>query len=570
MANLRMTVLPAFVLLLGVSIGPLARANHPVVAQVGSHSIERETLLAAVRQQTALKGEDFDQLSPERQFNYAMTVLQRMVDDLICEQLATDEMRARARARATQEAAKLPAHTPAAIREGLYHYHLYCELAGRAPGDAAEREIRSRWRRQVPVEWRLTYSDVVRAKGRAPRAADWVVAVMMAGGLAAVGGWWLQREGAGRVALAALAAGTLARVAAWAVIPHDYMAYDVEGHLEYVRYVREHRAIPPRDAGFQFYQPPFYYVLGAALTGGEPRGLQTLGLGFSLATFVVGLWAVPGGIGAWLLALHPAGVVTAARINNDAAVTLWVVLAWAAAWRGWGKPDQRLTIVALTATALAVWTKATGLIAVPVVAAMCVRHRQWIGLVALAVMVVARPGGTVAGNVAWLTPGIRLETDWSNWVTFNPWRVVRDPFVNPLLPCPARDNLWEYWVRSALFGEFGFSWLQGWASVAMGLWLAVLALAIWGGVPRGRRNHRELWPILLPVLVVIGAQVVYVWRAPFATSQDFRYLAAVLLPLARLVNEGWNALPRPRGATGRRNQSAHPAPRRTTPRTKAG
>lgn len=530
-------------------------AADPVVARVGTQNISRATLLAAVQEQTALKGESFDALGPERQFNYAMTVLQRLVDDAICEQLATDAMRARARAQADREAAKLPATAPASFREGLYHYYLYRELAGRPPGDAEEQQIRQRWRQQVPVQWRLFYSDIVQPKGRAPRPVDW----WMAGGVVAlvvgVGGWWLRREQIGTVGLMALGVGALVRLAAWAVIPYDYLAYDVDGHLEYIRYVREHRSVPAPNAGFQFYQPPLYYVVTAALAGTDPRAAQTVALTFSMATLVVALWAIPGGLGAWLLALHPAWVLTAARVNNDVAVTFWVVLAWTVAWRGWTQPHTRWDALALIACALAVWTKTTGLVAVPVVAAMFIRHRRWVWLAGLVVIALLRPGGLGAGNVAWLTPGIRLDPSWTNWVVFNPWRVVSEPFVNPLLPGPARDHLWEYWVRSALFGEFSFSWLTGGASAMMAVWLVVLGLAAWGLVRAVRRDWRANLPVALALMTVLLAQALYVWRAPFATSQDFRYLAAVLLPIAWAVN---HAVP----AIASRRTTSQPPPAR--------
>ncbi|MDW8344682.1 MAG: hypothetical protein RMM51_09350 [Verrucomicrobiae bacterium] len=519
-----------------------AAAQPEIVARVGTQMITRAALLAAVREQTALKGESFDALSPERQFNYAMTVLQRKVDDAICEQLATDEMRKRARANAERDAVRLPAAAPASFREGLYYYHLYRELAGRPPGDAEEKRIREQWRTQVPVRWRLYYSDVVHPKGRPPQPAEWLVATVVVCLVAGGGVWLLRRENAGTTAFAALVAGALVRVITWAGIPHDYLAYDVDGHLEYVRYVHQNRSLPAAEAGFQFYQPPLYYMLGATIAGPEPRNLQTVGLAFSVATLVVGLCVVPVGLGAWLLAMHPAWVLTGARINNDVAVTFWVALAWAAAWRGWTQPQPRWHLLAVVAAASALWTKATGLVAVPVVAMMLARERQWLWLVGLTVILLLLPAGLTAGNVQWLTPGIRLEPQWSNWFTFNPWRVVSEPFVNPLLPGPSRDHLWEYWIRSALFGEFSFSWLAGWASVLMALWLVVLVLAIGGIILAMWRNPNTALPVALALITVIAAQALYVWRAPFATSQDFRYLAVVLLPIAWAVNEGLRAV----------------------------
>lgn len=43
------------------------------------------------------------------------------------------------------------------------------------------------------------------------------------------------------------------------------MGFDVNGHLEYIQYILEHRTVPLANEGWQAYQPPLFYALSALL-----------------------------------------------------------------------------------------------------------------------------------------------------------------------------------------------------------------------------------------------------------------------------------------------------------------
>jgi len=51
----------------------------------------------------------------------------------------------------------------------------------------------------------------------------------------------------------------------WHDLPHLPLltGFDVSDHLDYVRYLQEHRALPSASEGWQMYQPPLYYLLAA-------------------------------------------------------------------------------------------------------------------------------------------------------------------------------------------------------------------------------------------------------------------------------------------------------------------
>ncbi len=50
------------------------------------------------------------------------------------------------------------------------------------------------------------------------------------------------------------------------VLP-NLVGYDVDGHIAYIHYIQEHHSLPRADEGWEMFQPPLYYLLGAGLLG---------------------------------------------------------------------------------------------------------------------------------------------------------------------------------------------------------------------------------------------------------------------------------------------------------------
>ncbi len=61
------------------------------------------------------------------------------------------------------------------------------------------------------------------------------------------------------------------------------------GHLDIIKFVVEHRALPAATASFESYQPPLYYLLAAPLyaASGNLKWVQVLSLLFSILTLLV-------------------------------------------------------------------------------------------------------------------------------------------------------------------------------------------------------------------------------------------------------------------------------------------
>jgi hypothetical protein len=60
-------------------------------------------------------------------------------------------------------------------------------------------------------------------------------------------------------------AGLIIRLIYLLVTPYFVRGHDTLGHIEYIEYILNNLSIPKSDQGWQFYHPPLYYILSAAI-----------------------------------------------------------------------------------------------------------------------------------------------------------------------------------------------------------------------------------------------------------------------------------------------------------------
>jgi Tfp pilus assembly protein PilF len=79
-------------------------------------------------------------------------------------------------------------------------------------------------------------------------------------------------------------------------VPLFAEGFDATAHLDYIQYIQEHKALPLANEGWEMYQPPLFYLVGAALLGicglgaGDPGALlvlRLLGLAIGLGQLVL-------------------------------------------------------------------------------------------------------------------------------------------------------------------------------------------------------------------------------------------------------------------------------------------
>lgn len=372
----------------------------------------------------------------------------------------------------------------------------------------------------------------------------------------------------------------------WAATPWGMRSHDVGGggHLEYITYVATRSALPNPMEGWTFYHPPVYYVVSAVvwvwankLSLPGPECIQAL----SLALWLVFLAASAGALRLALrnrlnallfataaVAFWPSGIIHGLRIGNDAAlyaavgVATWFVIRW---WQARRRRDL-WSFAAVSALALLcksnaiVLLGAGGLLLVFVAASAIVRRKRnqcrralvdlalfsgvtGVGFaLSFAVRVYYYLHGDIKNwlisNVDSLGGSLRVPVDIKSFLPLDIPTFLTQPWLETGNDATGRWNFWNYLMRSSLSGEFSFlgAWHRGLA-ISWGVVLLLLCLVGLHHITicltqrRGRVLYRQLPWLLLSLLWIASVAALRV-KAPFACSNDFRYVLPVIVPAA--------------------------------------
>jgi len=367
----------------------------------------------------------------------------------------------------------------------------------------------------------------------------------------------------------AVAVGLLLRVAYLTVTPFDVRGHDASGHLEYINYVADTHSLPPPYDGFEYYQPPLYYALAApvlwiAKTVGMPDFqrfmlLQCFSLALSAVTLLLGVRVgrelfprksdrTAFALFTLALAVTPAFVFFAARINNDVLYQVWAFASFLLLLQWWKKPDVRIWLSLCAVIGLGILTK-TNMALMVLPAFVCLLFakkmrwtaKAWQGLAGIAMIVIVAgwfhipraldPDAkkAVVGNYTILTNFV--ENGAANFLTFNPVGMLAHPYNDPYDDVARRQYFWEYLFRSSLYGEFGFGSEHARLAVIMLLSsLLLIPLVVANFVRDIRRNALSSLPVWSTLLVTLAGAALFRFVFPYSSSQDFRY-SVLLLPL---------------------------------------
>ncbi len=159
-------------------------------------------------------------------------------------------------------------------------------------------------------------------------------------------------------------------------------APDEAAHAQYIAAIATNHALtvfagqPPPQPGYEFHQPPLFYLLAAPLWAALPAGARMgaarwLSLLFGLLTLVVvwgganllfGRGSRASAVCVLLAALSPLHQGVSAGINNDALAGLWAALLFYLVARAWlEEPTKRLVLLVGLVAGLGALTKLTAL-----------------------------------------------------------------------------------------------------------------------------------------------------------------------------------------------------------------
>lgn len=379
-----------------------------------------------------------------------------------------------------------------------------------------------------------------------------------------------------------LGAGILLRFGYVLITPYGVRAHDVDGHIDYVRFIVQHLRLPDPHEGWQSYQPPLYYALGALFVTvfgffQDTAVLQGLGFLLSVGTLIVSLFiarelfatdeAEPRFLYIALLVSFPGLVYFASRINNDVLAcflgAIGILFLLRFLQRGAVARDWYIAIVAI---ALGILAKATvGLLLPVALLVLCITpfkrksvvRRLSLGLVAGLIglllcgwffipRTIAEHGqkSAIVGNIGALNSALILRNSWSSYLTFNPKEILAHPFNNAWDDAARRQQFPEYFFKSAFFGEFGFNAsLIPLAKLVLLVWLLLLPVTVLGMIMGLVRPTRTSATLVFMMLCLLLGHAVFRYGFPYASSQDFRYNILLLFPWLYFVIRGRDACP---------------------------
>ncbi len=349
--------------------------------------------------------------------------------------------------------------------------------------------------------------------------------------------------------------------------------HDVGAHREYIEHLLTHKALPPVLQGWETWQPPLYYVAAAlwrvpfsAFSFDDPfRPVQYLAALAYLATILaavpifrqLNLNAVERVAALSLLALLPANLFFAARINNDILLPLLGagVVFLTAQFIRTGTRRWLWWLAFLLPAALATKGSSLAIAGGSLALVLCselrrsgwrlaLRHTYLTALPAAiwqlvwSLRTLAQTGNPLYVNAGLLPDELRVHAPaCSRLLSFDFAAFIgRAVYYDE----PVRQSYPTALLTSLVYGEYGmheytFHWpeLLRWGCLGLVLLLAAGALV----APRA-----ELRPVWITCLVLAGCQallaVVYAVQFPFACNQDMRFYAQAFVPLSCLCGLG--------------------------------
>lgn len=354
------------------------------------------------------------------------------------------------------------------------------------------------------------------------------------------------------------------------LIGTDYneRTYDVVeggGHLNYIKYLAVNHKLPNPTSGWEYHQPPLYYMTGAVVYKlsqifniNSYKTLQILSLFYFYIFIIFGIlilrnltenkWLFY--LSTALLAFWPSGIIHSARIGNDAllysfyAVSFYFILRW------FKEKNTKLLYFSVFAFSAAILTKANamalaGIIAVSVLIALVQNYKLPIKhtiivflLIVFSILLSFTPkfyghfkdnknDWLIGGALSTMNKRLFVENNFKNYVYFDVNRFIKQPFTSSWEDWGGRQYFWNYLLKTSLFGEFSFNnnyqpkigLILSWTS------LVILSYGVVGFILGAKKNII----LFLNALLLLFLIFLFRLKIPASSNGDFRYIFPLLL-----------------------------------------
>ena len=349
---------------------------------------------------------------------------------------------------------------------------------------------------------------------------------------------------------------------------YNERTYDVTeggGHLDYIRYLAENYKLPDPTSGWEYHQPPLYYISGAIVYKFSQtfhinfyKTLQILSFFYFYVFIVFGILILRNIIenkrlfylSTAVLAFWPSGIIHSARIGNDAmlyafyAACLYFILRWHK------EKNVKLLYFSVFIFSAAILIKANaialaGVIAVSVFLAFFQKYKLPFKhiiivsfLIIFSILLSFAPkfyGHFKNNKNDWLVGGalqtmnrrLFVGNGFKNYAYFDANKFIKQPFTSSWEDWGGRQYFWNYLLKTSLFGEFSFNnnFQSSLGLVLSWTFLAVLFYGIIGFILGVKKNILIFFNALLLLFLIF----LFKFKIPSSSNGDFRYIFPSLL-----------------------------------------
>ena len=373
------------------------------------------------------------------------------------------------------------------------------------------------------------------------------------------------------------------------------------GHKDYIEYLIEHKELPIPGDGWEYHQPPLYYLTAALAKQSIPEDNEASGdlwgqlfslylwivfLTSSLATVNMAFRKQPTALlfASITLCLWPSGIIHSIRIGNDLGVYACYGLTFFYTVKWWKSRESTTLFWASLWMAASLLSKSNGLAVAGILGALMLLHiysairkknvfeQQKIKLLRDAAIAGGFFIGAILLNFAdnvkhyldgtsedWLlsnvsamiNPGLKVNNTAINYLIFDSATFLQEPFISTWDDKYGRQYFWNFVLRSSLTSEFFFDGklMNLWGTINGILLLMMIAGTLIFYLQQqpstSRRKVKRLCyqhaPWIMALVFPFVLLLAYRIKVPLSCNTDFRYIYPVLVPILFFVFQAWRS-----------------------------
>ena len=363
--------------------------------------------------------------------------------------------------------------------------------------------------------------------------------------------------------------------------PNNIRTFDVYeggGHRDYIFYVKDKLSLPHPGHGWEYHQPPLYYISSAILVY-LTENIFPFDWHYSLRLFsammfiafqffsylCLSFYVKNKNIKLVLLTLilfWPSGIIHSIRIGNDVMMYFLTAIGFYYTLKWWRNPQLKYFAIASIMMFLCLITKSNGFIlagvlcCLPLLRFLQKRHKKLLVPLSIAICCLFlatainlgdniyfayRDGGDwLMQNVGTsIHPALKVENKLSNYTTMDLKIFFSEAFTSSWQDWGGRQYFWNYLLKSSLFSEFYFNKkFHKFLAIIITILLTLLLLFPFSSIHKLSRNwfYRNA-PMFILAFLSIAALLTYRIKMPVSCNTDFRYIYPVLISAIILYGE---------------------------------